>query len=352
MSDSNSAAAASAPKSDSTANMDANASVELQKLHRRVSNLTFEKADLQSLLDKKNAQAEARQKSFELLETQLQSTIAENDRLAREAEYAKMRESQSHSDKSSREVSLEIQLGQLNSQREAMELELQHAKETLSQQSSMNSALQGALSASDAALSQARADFESLRSTTQADAGQSDELKKANASVARLTEDNKLIKCASPCMLLFCSFQSKVQAPVLQTNQSDVFVAALLDQAVVAQQTAQGSFSASASEAKAQQDMLNIELRSLQQRLESETALRAKVQQQANDYQHRIEELVASSMLLQKQVPSAAKSLAHMHCNARRSWTRHKTTRAICKTRFVARIRPALRTDRKGRCFR
>jgi hypothetical protein len=85
------------------------ANAELQKLLRRVSDLTYEKADLQSLLDQKSIQGESRQKTIDMLETQLQSSIAENERLTREADAAKKREAQAQtlaSSSSSKEVSL------------------------------------------------------------------------------------------------------------------------------------------------------------------------------------------------------------------------------------------------------
>jgi hypothetical protein len=65
-----------APRPDALADANEASALELQKLHRRVSNLTFEKADLQSLLDQKNALAESRSKTMEMLEMQLQVRVS------------------------------------------------------------------------------------------------------------------------------------------------------------------------------------------------------------------------------------------------------------------------------------
>jgi len=64
-----------APRPDALADANKASALELQKLHRHVSNLTFEKADLQSLLDEKNALAESRSKTMEMLEMQLQVRV-------------------------------------------------------------------------------------------------------------------------------------------------------------------------------------------------------------------------------------------------------------------------------------
>jgi hypothetical protein len=158
-------------------------SVMLQKLHRQVSNLTFEKADLQSLLDQKNLQAEARQKTIDMLETQLQSSIAENERLTREAEFSKMRETEAHSaalSSSSKESSLA-----------GANVELQATV----------TRLRDALSAAEAnalAEQRARASLEAevvaLRAAPQVDVGREDELKAAKESNARLLEENAAMK--------------------------------------------------------------------------------------------------------------------------------------------------------------
>jgi hypothetical protein len=158
-------------------------SLELQKLHRRVSDLTYEKADLQSLLDQKNVQADVRQKTIDMLETQLQSSIAENERLTREADFAKMRESQAQSaavSSSSKEASLA-----------SANVELQAAVARLRDSAS-------AADASALAEQRARAAIENelavLRAATQVDAGREDELRAAKDANARLTEDNAAIK--------------------------------------------------------------------------------------------------------------------------------------------------------------
>ena len=158
-------------------------SLELQKLHRRVSDLTYEKADLQSLLDQKNVQADVRQKTIDMLETQLQSSIAENERLTREADFAKMRESQAQSavaSSSSKEASLA-----------SANVELQAAVARL--RDSVSAAEANAL-----AEQRARAAIENelavLRAATQVDVGREDELRAAKDANARLTEDNAAIK--------------------------------------------------------------------------------------------------------------------------------------------------------------
>jgi hypothetical protein len=158
-------------------------SLELQKLHRRVSDLTYEKADLQSLLDQKNVQADVRQKTIDMLETQLQSSIAENERLTREADFAKMRESQAQSavaSSSSKEASLA-----------SANVELQAAVARL--RDSVSAAEANAL-----AEQRARAAIENelavLRAAPQVDAGREDELRAAKEANARLMEDNAAIK--------------------------------------------------------------------------------------------------------------------------------------------------------------
>jgi hypothetical protein len=160
-------------------------SVLLQKLHRQVSNLTFEKADLQSLLDQKNMQAEARQKTIDMLETQLQSSIAENERLTREAEFSKMRESQAQSAMVS-SSSKESSLASANAELQATVARLRDAV--------------SAAEASALAEQRARATLESevaaLRVAPQVDVGREDELKAAKEANARLLDDNSAIRSA------------------------------------------------------------------------------------------------------------------------------------------------------------
>jgi hypothetical protein len=185
--------------------------LEIQKLHRRVSNLTFEKADLQSLLDQKNAQAEARQKTIEMLETQLQSSIAENDRLAREAEFAKTRESQSQAGISSRESSIANELAAVKTHRDSLEVELQQLKQSHAEQTDAlersqrlaadkhteNKSTGEALAAAQLALSAAESELRSARSVSQEGAENREGLRLAAEANARLSEDNKALRGAS-----------------------------------------------------------------------------------------------------------------------------------------------------------
>ncbi len=181
---------------------------ELQKLHRRVSNLTFEKADLQSLLDQKNAQAEARQKTIEMLETQLQSSIAENDRLAREADFAKTRESQSQSGISSKESSLANELAAVKAHRDSLDMQLQQLKKSHVEQTDSlercqrlasdkhaeNKNIGEALVAAQHALSAAESELRTARSVSQEDGGSREGLRLAAEANARLGEDNKALR--------------------------------------------------------------------------------------------------------------------------------------------------------------
>ena len=179
--------------------------LDVQKLHRRVSNLTFEKADLQSLLDQKNAQAEARQKTIEVLETQLQSTIAENERLTRESEFAKTRERQALSDKSSKDSSLASELADAKAQRDSIDNELQRVKKELLEQSALLANGRGLVSTKqtenerlEQALSAAQNELSAMRSSVQADSGSKDELQAAKEANARLSADNASIRGEPP----------------------------------------------------------------------------------------------------------------------------------------------------------
>lgn len=202
-----------APKSEGahSAVPSADDSLELQRLHRRVSNLTFEKADLQSLLDQKNAQADARQKTIEMLETQLQSSIAENDRLAREAEFARTRESQSQAGISSRESSLANELAAVKAHRDSLDVELQQLKQSHAEQTDSlercqrlasdkhteNKNISEALAAAQHALSAAETELRSARSVTQEDSENREGLRLAAEANTRLSEDNKALRGAS-----------------------------------------------------------------------------------------------------------------------------------------------------------
>ena len=182
--------------------------LELQKLHRRVSNLTFEKADLQSVVDQKNAQAEARQKTIEKLETQLQSSIAENDRLAREAEFAKTRESQSQSGISSKESSLANELAAVKAHRDSLDMELQQLKKSHVEQTDSlercqrlasdkhteNKNIGEALVAAQHALSAAESELRTARSVSQEEGESKEGLRLAAEANARLNEDNKALR--------------------------------------------------------------------------------------------------------------------------------------------------------------
>ena len=182
--------------------------LELQKLHRRVSNLTFEKADLQSVVDQKNAQAEARQKTIEMLETQLQSSIAENDRLAREAEFAKTRESQSQSGISSKESSLANELAAVKAHRDSLDMELQQLKKSHVEQTDSlercqrlasdkhteNKNIGEALVAAQHALSAAESELRTARSVAQEEGESKEGLRLAAEANARLNEDNKALR--------------------------------------------------------------------------------------------------------------------------------------------------------------
>ena len=87
-----------------------------------------------------------------------------------------------------------------------------------------------------------------------------------------------------------------------QMMLSNSCIAALLDQAIAAHQAAQSAFSASAAEARAQRDSLELDLQRLQQKLAEESDLRARCQKTSSDGQMQILELEAASQSLQKQV--------------------------------------------------
>ena len=152
-------------------------------LQRRVSDLTFEKADLQSLLDQKSKLAESRQKTIEMLEMQLQSTIAENDRLNREVDYAKTRETQAQSAAASSSTQ-EASLASANAELQATVARLRDAASDNSQ----------ALSAEQSARAAAEKELAAMRFAAQADTGREDELRAAKDANARLAADNTAIR--------------------------------------------------------------------------------------------------------------------------------------------------------------
>jgi chromosome segregation ATPase len=157
--------------------------LDLVKMQRRVSDLTFEKADLQSLLDQKSKQAESRQKTIEMLEMQLQSTIAENDRLNREVDYAKTRETQAQSVAASSSTQ-EATLASANAELQATVARLRDAAADNGQ----------ALAAEQSARAAAEKELAAVRSATQADTGREDELRAAKEANARLAADNAAIR--------------------------------------------------------------------------------------------------------------------------------------------------------------
>ena len=152
-------------------------------LQRRVSDLTFEKADLQSLLDQKSKLAESRQKTIEMLEMQLQSTIAENDRLNRAVDYAKTRETQAQSVAASSSTQ-EASLASANAELQATVARLRDAASDNVQ----------ALSAEQSARAAAEKELAAMRFAAQADTGREDELRAAKDANARLAADNTAIR--------------------------------------------------------------------------------------------------------------------------------------------------------------
>jgi hypothetical protein len=224
--------------------------MDLVKLQRRVSDLTFERADLQSLLDQKSKQAESRQKTIEMLEMQLQSTISENDRLNREVDHSRTRETQAQSVAASSSTQ-EATLASANAELQATVARLRDAAAEHGQ----------ALAAEQSARAAAEKELGSLRFATQADAGREDELKAAKEANARLAADNAAIRG-----------DNRAPAFVLVKLCTVTFPTGLLDQAVTSHQQAQASFAASTSEAKAQRQGLELELLQAQQRTEQEAA--------------------------------------------------------------------------------
>ena len=162
-------------------------SLQLQQLHRRVSNLTFEKADLQSLLDQKNAMADSRNKTIEVLETQLQSSIAENERLTREVEAYKLRELEAHAVASSASTN-EASLANANAELQVTVARLRDAA----------AAADAAASAEHAARTAAEQKLAAMHAATQDNSGRVSDLQAAadaaKAAHARVGEDNTALK--------------------------------------------------------------------------------------------------------------------------------------------------------------